>query len=358
MRKTALVVMALLAATTMAAHADTYTYSYAGPTFLGGTDHVAVTFTTSAPLAPSRSYLSAADANVVSGAVTVVGPNGVVTGFTLPVGTFQLHTSSAAGVAIPGIDAWFRPGRRQQSQRNVAGHDRRALPGVHDEHAGLHPRFGCARRHRTRDGRVQLRPGHRNHVLCVVLRHHRLHARGQRSTVRGQLQRHHQSIAHGCGQLDDGAQCRWDDHPAAPGSGPTRDVRQPPRRHGRNRLQQRRTLRLGWRTAVHVDRVRTACRPRDGPRDGRGERHADDGRDLQLQCLGGRQRRRSGLDGAVGADQRGSRSVLGQGCADQRRQQVLARCLRRPRQRRAERRVYADGGGYDVHRRHDHVRCR
>ncbi len=126
MRKTALVVMALLAATTMAAHADTYTYSYAGPTFLGGTDHVAVTFTTSAPLAPSRSYLSAADANVVSGAVTVVGPNGVVTGFTLPVGTFQLHTSSAAGVAIPGIDAWFVLG----DASNLSGTSP-AMTGVH-----------------------------------------------------------------------------------------------------------------------------------------------------------------------------------------------------------------------------------
>ncbi|HSQ80504.1 MAG TPA: putative Ig domain-containing protein [Casimicrobiaceae bacterium] len=90
-----------------AAHADTYTYNYAGPTFTGGTDHVAVTFTTSAPLAPSTSYLSAADAGVISGAVTVVGPAGVVSGFTLPLSTFEIHTNATAGISSPGIDAWF-----------------------------------------------------------------------------------------------------------------------------------------------------------------------------------------------------------------------------------------------------------
>ena len=89
------------------AHADTYTYNYAGPTFTGSTDRVAVTFTTSVPLAPSTSYLSAADAGVISGAVTVVGSAGVVSGFTLPVSTFQIHTDATAGIGNPGIDSWF-----------------------------------------------------------------------------------------------------------------------------------------------------------------------------------------------------------------------------------------------------------
>jgi hypothetical protein len=89
------------------ASADTYTYHYAGPTFVGGTDHVEVTFTTSAPLAPSTSYMSPADAGVISGGVTVVGPTGVVSGFTLPFTAFELHTNANAGAATPGIDAWF-----------------------------------------------------------------------------------------------------------------------------------------------------------------------------------------------------------------------------------------------------------
>ncbi len=101
------VIAGVLLGAAAVAHADTYTYNYVGPTFTGGTDHVAVTFTTSAPLAPSTSYLSGADAGVISGAVTVVGPTGVVSGFTLPLSTFQVHTDATASISNPGIDAWF-----------------------------------------------------------------------------------------------------------------------------------------------------------------------------------------------------------------------------------------------------------
>jgi hypothetical protein len=88
-----------------AAYADTYTYNYVGPTFTGGTDHVEISFTTSAPLATSRSYLSSADAAVISGAVNVVGPAGTI--FSLPLSTFQVHTSTTASSSTPGIDSWF-----------------------------------------------------------------------------------------------------------------------------------------------------------------------------------------------------------------------------------------------------------
>lgn len=97
---------ALTLGASLAAHADTYTYKYVGPSFTGKTDHVEVTFTTSAPLAPSTSYLHLADAGVISGAVTVVGPNGVVSGFTLPITWFQVHTNATASATVPGIDSW------------------------------------------------------------------------------------------------------------------------------------------------------------------------------------------------------------------------------------------------------------
>jgi len=98
---------ALLFAT--AAHADTYTYKYVGPTFLGGTDHVEVSFTTSAPLTPSKSYLDSTTANVISATLSVVGPAGVVAGMQLPINPswFQVHTNAAASATVPGIDAWY-----------------------------------------------------------------------------------------------------------------------------------------------------------------------------------------------------------------------------------------------------------
>ncbi len=92
---------------TASAYADTYTYKYVGPTFTGGTDHVEIAFTTSTPLAPSKSYLDATSANVISGNLTVVGPNGVVAGMTLPLSTFQLHTNATASATTHGVDSWF-----------------------------------------------------------------------------------------------------------------------------------------------------------------------------------------------------------------------------------------------------------
>lgn len=78
------------------------TYTYDGPAFTGRTDHVRVTFTTNAPLAPLTSYMSPAAAGVTDSSVSVVGPGGVLTGFTLPITTFQVHTDSAGN-----IDSWF-----------------------------------------------------------------------------------------------------------------------------------------------------------------------------------------------------------------------------------------------------------
>ena len=99
-------VLILLLCLAGVAHAATYTYKYVGPTFLYGTDHVEINFTTSAPLAPARSYIKTSDAGVISSSLTVVGANGTVSGFTLPLSTFQLHTNASASVTTPGIDSW------------------------------------------------------------------------------------------------------------------------------------------------------------------------------------------------------------------------------------------------------------
>jgi hypothetical protein len=107
MSKLVSVIGGLLLAASAASHASTYTYRYTGPTFAVGTDHVEISFTAAAPLAPSKSYLSAADAGVISAAVTVANPMGVVSGFTLPLSTFQVHTNGAASGTTPGIDSWF-----------------------------------------------------------------------------------------------------------------------------------------------------------------------------------------------------------------------------------------------------------
>lgn len=82
--------------------ATSYTYTYDGPNFTGSTDRVAVSFTTGAPLAPSKSYLAQTDAGVTASSVSVVGPNGPLVNFTLPVTTFQIHTN-----ANGAIDSWF-----------------------------------------------------------------------------------------------------------------------------------------------------------------------------------------------------------------------------------------------------------
>ncbi|MGO9674158.1 MAG: Ig domain-containing protein [Methylocella sp.] len=92
---------------TSAAYADTYTYKYVGPSFAGGTDHIEISFTTSAPLAVSKSYLTPAEASVISGTVNVVGPSGNVAGFPIPLFNLEIHTNATANKTVPGIDSWF-----------------------------------------------------------------------------------------------------------------------------------------------------------------------------------------------------------------------------------------------------------
>jgi len=102
-----LALAALLLATATAAQASSYTYKYVGPTFTASTNHLEITFTTSAPLAPSTSYLSTTTANVISGTVSVFGPTGaIVQGLQLPITNFQVHTNAAASGTVPGIDSW------------------------------------------------------------------------------------------------------------------------------------------------------------------------------------------------------------------------------------------------------------
>jgi hypothetical protein len=89
-----------VASTTQAA--SSYTYSYNGPMFAGGTDRISVSFTTATPLAASKSYLNLADAGVTGSSVTVVGQSGALPYFTFPITNFQLHTNSTGS-----IDSWF-----------------------------------------------------------------------------------------------------------------------------------------------------------------------------------------------------------------------------------------------------------
>jgi len=84
------------------AEAAPVTYSYSGPALVGHTESVTVSFTTSAPLAASRSYLAQADAGVTASNITVKGPAGTLTNFVLPVQTFQVHTNASGA-----IDSWF-----------------------------------------------------------------------------------------------------------------------------------------------------------------------------------------------------------------------------------------------------------
>jgi hypothetical protein len=102
MLKTLLAIVAVVGLFVPAQAATNYTYTYNGPTFVGGADHVAVSFTTAAPLAPSTSYLDQAAAGVIASSVSVVGPNGPLVNFTLPVTTLQVHTDAAGA-----IDSWF-----------------------------------------------------------------------------------------------------------------------------------------------------------------------------------------------------------------------------------------------------------
>lgn len=85
-----------------AAQAAPVTYTYTGPNFVSRSEHLVVSFTTSAPLAANRSYLSQADAGVTTSAVQVFGSGGQVANFNLPVTTLQVHTNGAGA-----IDSWF-----------------------------------------------------------------------------------------------------------------------------------------------------------------------------------------------------------------------------------------------------------
>jgi hypothetical protein len=107
--KNVLIIAAAMLAATSAAEADTYTYKYVGPNFIGMTDHLEITFTTSAPLPKSTSLLTTASANVISGNVNVVNASGAPhAGFPLPLSFwFQIHTNTAASATAPGIDSWY-----------------------------------------------------------------------------------------------------------------------------------------------------------------------------------------------------------------------------------------------------------
>lgn len=102
MKLRGLIAIAALSLVASVQAANTYTYTYNGPIFNGGTDHVSVSFTTSAPLAPSTSYLSQGSAAVIASSVAVVGPSGPLLNFTLPATTFQVHTNTTGA-----IDSWF-----------------------------------------------------------------------------------------------------------------------------------------------------------------------------------------------------------------------------------------------------------
>lgn len=100
-----LIVLALLGLAVTESQATT-TYTYKGPDFLGLTNSLSVSFTTSAPLANSTSYLTTTAAGVTQGAVTVVDANGVaLPGFSLPIFTLQVHTNAGGA-----IDSWYIAG--------------------------------------------------------------------------------------------------------------------------------------------------------------------------------------------------------------------------------------------------------
>ena len=80
----------------------TYTYSYVGPALSSG-DHLTISFTTTTPLAPSKSYITQASAGVTSSFVNVVNSLDVLKqNFHLPLTAFEIHTD-----ANGAIDSWF-----------------------------------------------------------------------------------------------------------------------------------------------------------------------------------------------------------------------------------------------------------
>lgn len=76
-------------------------YTYNGPNLTGTGDHLSISFTTTTPLAPSKSYITLPSANFVSGYVTVMNTNGIVPGLNTPIESLQVHTDSTGN-----IDAW------------------------------------------------------------------------------------------------------------------------------------------------------------------------------------------------------------------------------------------------------------
>ena len=97
----AAVCVAVLTSSSLAL-ATPLTYTYSGPDFVGSTDRLVVSFTTTTALAGEHSYMSLADAGVTSASITVEGAQGALPNFTLPLSTFELHTNAAGN-----IDAWF-----------------------------------------------------------------------------------------------------------------------------------------------------------------------------------------------------------------------------------------------------------
>jgi hypothetical protein len=96
-------IVSLSAVALSAQAASSYTYTYNGPLFPGGTDHVSASFTTAGPLAPSTSYLDKTSAGVTASAIWVAGPTGRARGgLILPITTFQVHTDETGAV-----DSWF-----------------------------------------------------------------------------------------------------------------------------------------------------------------------------------------------------------------------------------------------------------
>jgi cytochrome c5 len=93
--------IALLAA--LPAMAAPVTYTYNGPGFYSSGDRLVISITTSTPLAPSKSYLTQADASVTASSLKVINSSGVqLANFNLPIQGLQIHTNASGA-----IDAWY-----------------------------------------------------------------------------------------------------------------------------------------------------------------------------------------------------------------------------------------------------------
>ena len=99
---TPFILVLFLASFTIVFSSLTYTYVYVGPALSSG-DHLVVSFTTTAPLAPSKSYITQASAGVTSSFVNVLNAFDVLKqNFHLPLTAFEIHTD-----ANGAIDSWF-----------------------------------------------------------------------------------------------------------------------------------------------------------------------------------------------------------------------------------------------------------